>query len=252
MGYYSGEELTIAVVSSIAIAIFVFGLYIQFRKYGVGIAGRTSKVGAIGFVRLILSLILKNIKKDPKRFVKLFVFGILFQRMIFRRSKFRWVMHLMIFWGWILPFIFFMIIVFFWMVDWIYGHMYGVEPSIYLTPNFWIEEFETPANIAEYMLLGGISVAVVRRIISKAVREMSDFHDYFLTFSLFFVVIVGLISELMGKGVFGELSNYAPQFTLFYEITALLIFVAFVPFTKYFHMIAVPLVILALGDDRDV
>jgi heterodisulfide reductase subunit E len=249
MEYYSGLSFAIMIVAGFATVILFFGgLLFQMKKWGYGSAGygKEGQGGSIaGFLKLLISQIFD--KKHEQGVITTLVMDILIQRRILKRSILRWVMHITIFWGWIMLFVFSMLM---FVVELLhkYGGMFG-ETITHGRPI--VESFGTVVLLNEvfgYVLLVGVLIAIARRLFITEVRNGTTFYDVFLTGGLFIIVITGFISEWMRDGYFLEqYSAIAPPAALFHVVISLLFCFAMIPFTKYIHIIATPLSILAHG-----
>ena len=250
MEYYSGLSFVIMMIAGFAtVILFLGGLLFQMKKWGYGSAGygKEGQGGSIGgFLKLLLSQIFD--KKHEQGVLTTLVMDILIQRRILKRSVTRWVMHITIFWGWIMLFVFSM---FMFVVELLhkYGGMFG-ETITHGRPI--VESFPVIVTLNEvfgYVLLIGVLIAIARRLFIKEVREGTTFYDVFLTGGLFVIVITGFISEWIRSpsGFMGIQNTAAPQAALFHVVISLLFCVAMIPFTKYIHIIATPLSILTHG-----
>jgi len=260
MEYYS--ELSFAVMMVVGFAtviLFLGGLLFQMKKWGYGSEGygKPGQGGSIGgFLKLLLSQIFD--KKHEQGVLTTLVMDILIQRRILKRSVIRWVMHITIFWGWIMLFVFSMLM---FVVELLhkYGGMFG-ETVTKGRP--LVESFPAIVTLNEvfgYLLLVGVLIAIARRLFIKEVREGTTFYDAFLIYGLFVIVVTGFISEgiryastpqattLTDFWSLGISNAASPPAALFHVVISLLFCVAMIPFTKYIHIIATPLSILSHG-----
>jgi len=107
-----------------------------------------------------------------------------------------------------------------------------------------------PFDIFGYLLLIGSTIAVFRRIFLKSVRDNTSAYDAFLIGAVFLITITGFYAEWMRGNAFlvGNLFEnpiYAPHFALIHTILALGLFALVLPWSKYIHVIATPLTLLA-------
>ncbi len=233
-----------AATAVISIILFLVGIYIQLDKWGRGIPeGATKPAGAWGAVKLIIS---STFEKGFGHALEVLVLDVLFQRRTYRRRKLEWLMHILIFWGWIGlliltivaaaaefagPFLF----------NQNYTYFAGVWNSL-----------ELPNNIFGYMLVAGILIAIARRLFSKGkdVQARNADIDWILILGLLIVVATGFYAQyLRGDVARNLIEAYPPGLfnnptVLFHEVFTLLFCVAYLPFSKYFHMITAPLTIL--------
>ena len=250
MEYYSNLSFGIMIVVGFATVImFLGGLLFQMKKWGYGSEGygKPGQGGSIGgFLKLLLSQIFDS--KHEQGVITTLVMDILIQRRILKRSVLRWVMHITIFWGWIMLFVFSMLM---FVVELLhkYGGMFG-ETITHGRP--LVESFPAIVLLNEvfgYILLVGVLIAIARRLFITEVREGTTFYDVFLTGGLFVIVVTGFISEWIRSpgGFMGISEAAAPPAALFHVVISLLFCVAMIPFTKYIHIIATPLSILVNG-----
>lgn len=233
-----------AVTAVVSIILFLVGMYIQLEKWGRGIPeGATKPAGVWGAIKLIFSRIFE---KGIGNALEVLVLDVLFQRRTYRRRKLEWLMHILIFWGWIGlliltavaaaaefagPFLF----------NQDYTYFAGVWKSL-----------ELPNNIFGYMLVAGILIAIARRLFSKGkdVQARNADIDWILILGLLIVVGTGFYAQILREDVARNLIEaYPPGLfnnptVLFHEVFTLLFCVAYIPFSKYFHMITAPLTIL--------
>jgi heterodisulfide reductase subunit E len=198
-------------VTIVSILVFLSGMWLNMKKWGLGSTGYGEPAGggsALGFLSTLKREILSE---GHPPFLKTFVLDVILQRRIARRSKIRWMMHMMIFLGWF---------------------MFEVN------------------DIFGYLLLGGIIIAILRRLCIKDVREGTTGYDIFLIGGLFIITITGFITEWILEGILPAYSEYALPETLFHVVIALLFGVAVIPFTKYIHLFTTPLTLLARGGGK--
>ncbi len=237
------------VAAIISIILFLVGMYIQLDKWGRGIPeGATKPIGSWGALKLIISRIFE---KGIGHALEVIVLDVAFQRRTFRRRKLEWLMHILIFWGWIGLFILTVVAA----AAEFYGpFILGAEFEFFV--GVW-KSLELPNNIFGYMLVVGIAIAIIRRLFfkSKDVQARNADVDWILIIGLLIVVITGFYAQTIREnaGVERELiSAYetsAPGFfnnitVMFHEVFTLLFCVAYLPFSKYLHMITAPLTIM--------
>ncbi|MDD1744356.1 MAG: disulfide reductase [Candidatus Methanoperedens sp.] len=234
------------VTAIISVILFLVGMYIQLDKWGRGIPeGATKPIGAWGALKLIVSRIFE---KGIGHALEVLVLDVLFQRRTYRRRKLEWLMHILIFWGWIGLFI--LTIVSF--LAEFYVPLMGEEYTFYVEA--W-KTLELPNDIFGWMLVAGIAIAIVRRLTFKGtdIQARNADIDWILIIGLLIVVVTGFYAQYLRTDVFHvgrELISAYPQgffgniTVLFHEVFTLLFCVAYLPFSKYFHMITAPLTIL--------
>lgn len=237
------------VVAIISIILFLVGMYIQLSKWGRGIPeGATKPIGAWGALRMIISKIFEN-GVGPA--LRILILDVLFQRRTFRRRTLEWFMHICIFWGWIGLLILAAVAA--------AAEFYGpfIKGTGYaFSVDVW-KSLELPNDIFGYMLVLGIAIAIFRRLFFKGtdVQARNADVDWILIIGLLIVVVTGFYAQYIREtaGIERELiSTYistSPGFfnnitVMFHEVFTLLFCIAYIPFSKYFHMIAAPLTIL--------
>jgi heterodisulfide reductase subunit E len=177
-----------------------------------------------------------------------FVLDIVFQRRILRRSPLRWFMHFTIFVGWMVLFV--MSLAMF-LVEMI--HMVTAKMGIhglpeFLDPEIFREILAVPNDIFSYILLVGIIIAIYRRLFVAKAREATIAYDSVLLIGLTVITVSGFVADGIRTGRFWGLDmpvEWAPPASLFHVVISLLFCIAYIPFSKYIHMIAIPLALLA-------
>jgi len=253
--YYSGLSETmrmtfvqIMIFSTIAIVIFLYGMISNLQKWGSGVTGYAlePQVGQKGSAIRFLKTWWRQVTEvsrhgHGKPILEVLILDILFQRRILKRSTFRWFMHFCIFAGWMSLFA-------------MSGMMFTVEMTekIGLKLPFTTAEFRDilsfPNYIFGYILLIGVLIAIVRRLFVTEVRQVSIMYDWLLLAGVFIITITGFIADGIRNDIiwgFGLNPTSAPPAALFHSIISLLFCIAYVPYSKYIHVIATPLAILA-------
>ncbi len=241
--YYSGipSFYMMIGIAMIAILIFLVGMYLNMQKWGGGSASHFLKI----FLKSINHEKLGHHKRQS--LVSTIILDILLQRRILRRSPFRWVMHMLIFVGWIGMFIFSMIFAVFEVL-----HEIGMK-SIDLLEIRGSLDFGN--EVLGYMLLIGLLIAIVRRVAISDVVKRTQMFDWVLVLGTLFITVTGFMAEAfrpdaMAAGAWTFLGGnvvYAEFFALFHVAISLLFCIAYIPFSKYMHMLAAPMVILVNG-----
>ncbi len=238
-----------AATAIISIILFIVGIYIQLDKWGRGIPeGATKPAGAWGALKLIISRIFE---KGVGHAIEVLVLDVLFQRRTYRRRKLEWVMHILIFWGWIGLLILTIVAA---AAEFAGPFLFNQDYTYFV--GVW-NSLELPNDIFGYMLVAGIIIAIARRLLSKGkdVQARNADIDWILIIGLLIVVATGFYAQTIRDTAGIEralISTYeakAPGFfdnvtVTFHEVFTLLFCVAYLPFSKYFHMIASPLTIL--------
>jgi len=237
-------------VAIISVILFLVGMYIQLDKWGRGIPeGATKPIGAWGALKMIISKIFEN-GIGPA--LGILVLDVAFQRRTFRRRKLEWLMHILIFWGWVGLFI---LTIASFLAEF-YSPLTGQDYKFYVWA--W-NMLELPNDIFGWMLVAGIAIAIVRRLTFKGtdVQARNADVDWILIIGLLIVVASGFYVQYLRTDVFDvvsrvPISEYPKEFygdfgnlsVMFHEVFTLLFCVAYLPFSKYFHMITAPLTIL--------
>lgn len=109
---------------------------------------------------------------------------------------------------------------------------------------------QLPFDIFGYLLFFGITISVIRRIFLKDVRGNTTAYDVVLIGGVFLITITGFYAEWLRGNSFlvgDAFTNpiYAPHFSLIHTILALALFAFILPWSRYIHVIAAPLTILA-------
>ena len=235
------------ITAIISVILFLVGMYIQLDKWGRGIPeGATKPIGAWGAVKLIFS---KVFEKGIGAAFGILILDVLFQRRTYRRRKLEWFMHILIFWGWIGLLILTIVAA---GAEFYGPFIKGAGPEFFI--GVW-KSLELPNNIFGYMLVLGIVIAIARRLFStdKDVQARNADIDWILIIGLLIVVVTGFYAQYLRADVYQasrELVSAYPAglfdnvTVMFHEVFTLLFCVAYLPFSKYFHMITAPLTIL--------
>ncbi len=233
----------------VSVIIFLIGVYFHLSKWGQAIPeGSEKPLGAWGAFKLIISRIFEN---GVGAAIGFFVLDVLLQRRIWRRRKTEWVMHILIFWGWIGLLIL--------TIASATAEFYGpfVKNTDYtFFASFW-KSIEPLNDFFAYMLVIGIVIAIVRRLAFADVppARFTSF-DWIALIGLAIVVITGFWAQSIriGSGVeermlISAYKSIAPNFfdnavVVFHEVFTLLFCIAYLPFSKFFHILVTPLTIL--------
>jgi len=235
------------ITAIISIILFLVGMYVQLDKWGRGIPeGATKPYGAFGALSMIISSIFS---KGIGHALEVLVLDVLFQRRTYRRRKLEWLMHILIFWGWIGLLILTIVAA----AAEFYGpFILGAGPEFFIGMR---KSLELPNDIFGWMLVLGILIAIARRLFSKGkdVQARNADIDWILIIGLLIVVVTGFYAQYLRTDVYQVsrevISLYPMGFfdnitVMFHEVFTLLFCVAYLPFSKYFHMITAPLTIL--------
>ena len=254
MAYFSGLTdalritfVQIMILSAIAVVIFLYGMMINLQKWGAGVTGyglepqEGKKGSAITFLKTWWKQVTEESHGHGKPILEVLILDIVFQRRILKRSPLRWFMHICIVGGWMTLFA-------------LSGMMFAVEMTekigieLPFTPAEFRDLLSLPNYIFGYILLIGVIIAIVRRLFVSEVREASIMYDWTLIGIVFLVTISGFIADGIRTGIiwsFGLDPTSAPPAALFHSVISLLFCIAYIPYSKYIHIIATPLAILA-------
>ncbi len=234
------------VVAIISILLFLVGMYIQLSKYGRGIPeGATEPLGAWGALKFIIGRIFAE---GVGTAISVLVLDVIFQRREFKRRKLEWLMHILIFWGWVGLLILTIVAA---SAEFYGPFVLNADHTYFI--GVW-QSLEGLNDLFAYMLVGGITLAVIRRLFFKGtdIQARNPDVDWILIIGLLIVVVTGFYAQdiRVAEGIGRDLiSAYPPTFfnnftVLFHEVFTLLFCVAYLPFSKYLHIIAAPLVLL--------
>jgi len=249
MDYYSGISFgAMIMIAFIAIAVFLYGMFLNIKKWSLGSTGYGLEPsnGSIGvFFKTLLAVIKEESpeKGHKQSLLTTLVLDILLQRRILRRSPLRWFMHITIFVGWMALFIFSLIMFLFEVIE-----LIGIELPLALHPEVLRDTMAVPNDVFSYILLVGIIIAIVRRLFMPDVRENTIAYDSVFLAGLAIITVSGFVSDWIRIGVFvdyGIPEVASPPAAFFHVIISLLFCIAYIPYSKYMHMIAAPLVLLA-------
>ena len=245
MAFYTlGLTFWIVIALTIAVlAIWIYGLYFNFKKWGMGSTGYQDKLRN-SFWLFIATWIHEAFKGGVWVFIKTAIFDVLLLRRTLRRSPVRWVMHMTIFYGFVTLAALSGLGLFMDIIE--HFNLLGLAHQAEMVKGY----MELPFDIFGYMLLVGSTIGVARRILLKQVRDNTSAYDVVLLGGVFLITITGFYAEwLRGNSLLiGDVfANpiYAPHFSLLHTVLALALFVAILPWSKYMHIIAAPLTILA-------
>jgi heterodisulfide reductase subunit E len=251
MEYFAGLspeiKITFAAVmllATAAIVLFIYGMYINLRKWGLGAeeyGGEPSNGNIFAFLKTIIRQMSAEGHGHGQHILTTLVLDILFQRRIMRRSPLRWFMHITIFVGWMTLFALSLLM---FLVELLHMAHLGIGPD----PEVF-REFLGPINdVFSYILLTGIIIAIARRLFMQRMRESTIAYDSILLGGLTLITVTGFIADGIRNGTFwgmGIEAAWAPPAALFHVVISLLFCIAYIPYSKYIHIIAIPLALLA-------
>jgi len=235
-------ELVI-LLTVIVLGMWVYGIYFNIKKWGIGSTGYHDQL-RYSFWLFLATWIHEAFKDGVMVFLRTAVLDVLLLRRTLARSPVRWGMHMAIFYGFLAL-----------------AALSGLGLMIDIVEHFNLLGLAEPAEMAKealglpfdifgYLLLIGATIAVGRRILLKFVRDNTTAYDAFLIGGVFLITITGFYAEWMRGNAFlvGNAFSYpiyAPHFSLIHTLLALGLFCFALPWSKYIHVIATPLTLLA-------
>jgi heterodisulfide reductase subunit E len=218
---------------AVTTVICLIGLYLLISRWGHGSPSR-----------FLSSWTHEAFRDGPGAFLRVLVLDVFLFRRTWRRSKSRWAIHMTIFWG-------FIVLTGFLLLS-ITGHI-----LLYLDPAGFggtfsrtVSDLRLPYSLLGYLVLAASGIALLRRILVKKVRERTRFSDLFLIGTIFIIALTGMIAEwfsgydtIIGPAI--KNWDLALQFLALHLYTALLLFLMMIPWSRFRHIIATPLLLLA-------
>ncbi len=259
MDYFAGVTdalrltfVQVMIMATLSIGIFIIGMYINLKKWGMGSTGygAAPSKSILAFPKMLMYQMSEHAHVHNQSVLETFVLDIVFQRRILRRSPLRWFMHFTIFVGWMVLFVMSLAMFLVEMIHMI-GEKAGYAHSLpeFMSPAVFRELLAVPNDVFSYILLVGIIIAIYRRLFVTKVREATIAYDSVLLIGLTVITISGFVADGIRTGRFWALGiddpTIAPPMALFHVIISLLFCIAYIPFSKYIHMIAIPLALLA-------
>jgi NNP family nitrate/nitrite transporter-like MFS transporter len=170
---------------------------------------------------------------------------LLAQTFIAKRSRLRWAMHQMIFWGCVLA----MLITFPLVFGWInftsatndqmtyVPHLFGFAAGSFRLHTFTALLLFHGLDIAAFLVLGGIALSLWRRMRDEGARAVQTFSmDFWPLILLFAISITGLALTVSQEWLAGSFYDFIAILHAITVITALL----YLPFGKFFHIFQRP------------
>jgi NNP family nitrate/nitrite transporter-like MFS transporter len=170
---------------------------------------------------------------------------LLAQTFIAKRSRLRWAMHQMIFWGCVLA----MLITFPLVFGWInftsapndqmtyVPHLFGFAAGSFRLHTFTALLLFHGLDIAAFLVLGGIALSLWRRMRDEGARAVQTFTmDFWPLILLFAISITGLALTVSQEWLAGSFYDFIAILHAITVITALL----YLPFGKFFHIFQRP------------
>lgn len=233
----------VIVLTVIVLGIWAYGIYFNFKKWGLGSTGYHDQLRN-SFWLFLATWIHEAFKDGVWVFLRTAVLDVLLLRRTLARSPVRWVMHMSMFYGFLML-----------------ATLSGLGLMLDIIEHFNLigladqaeiakEALSLPFDLFGYLLLFGALIALSRRILLKFVRDNTTAYDAFLIGAVFLITITGFYAEwargnsfLLGNAF--EYPIYAPHFALIHTVLALGLFCFVLPWSKYIHVIATPMTLLA-------
>ena len=217
----------------VSVIIFFAGLWLLLVRWGHHHPGR-----------LFSSWATESFRNGGVAFLQVLVLDALLFRRIWKRSKRRWAIHMAMFWGFIILGAFTLIS----LIGLFLGYIDPVGPGGAFSQ--YLAGLHLPYDLLGYLILVGSGIALGRRILIKKIRERTSFSDLFLVGSVFIIALTGMIAEWYSgyATVVGPvITNWdlALEYMSWHIYVAFLLFVMVLPWTKFRHILTVPLTVLA-------
>lgn len=229
--YTSGLITDVLLIGSVI--VLIAGLWLLIVRWGHRSPGR-----------FFSSWATESFRDGGMAFLRVLVLDVLLFRRIWRRSKRRWALHMAMFWGFIILGAFTVVS----LIGLILAYLDPAGPGH--TFSMYLAGFHLPYDLLGYLILVGSGIALGRRLLVKKVRERTSFSDLFLVGSVFVIALTGMIAEwysgyatMVGPVITNW--NLALEFMSWHIYVAFLLFVMVLPWTKFRHIITVPLTVLA-------
>ncbi|MGB5156687.1 MAG: 4Fe-4S dicluster domain-containing protein [Desulfobacterales bacterium] len=210
----------------ISLAVFGIGLIYKicgWFRYSIGINSQTITASA-RFTTALKGLISVIFSQKILILIRVFVTDVLFQMRILKEDKLRWVMHMLIFTG-------FMFLLFTHALDRIIKT--SLFDKYYLALNPYLLFFG-------FMVISGVAIALYRRFVLKVPRLKTNGMDYYIIIILAIIIVTGIAMEST------KLTSYNYYQNIWYvHILACFFGLAYLPFSKMFHIFTTPLSLLA-------
>ncbi len=233
----------VILLTVIVLAVWIYGIYFNFKKWGLGSTGYHDQLRN-SFWLFLATWIHEAFKDGIWVFLRTVVLDVLLLRRTLARSPPRWVMHMSMFYGFLMLAALSGMGLMFDIVE--HFNLFGMEEQALMGK----ELLALPFDIFGYLLLFGATIAISRRILLKFVRDNTSAYDAFLIGAVFLITVTGFYAEWMRGNSFlvGNLFSYpiyAPHFALIHTVMALGLFAFILPWSKYIHVIATPMTLLA-------
>ena len=241
----------------VCVAIFFFGILYNFLMWmhGKGLTGTPER----RLLRTAFRSLRFALSRRFGRMLSVFVKDAIYLSKLKERSVTRWSMHLLILGGFIATFVLDLVVTF--SLDIIkYQPMIADDGWA----KIWIRDFAF--DLAGLMMLAGLLIATVRRFVLRPAIIKTEASDSASIFFLLAVVLGGFVLEgigiagtvpghqsnetysfvgyLFSKAMPSTVGQYYDQAWLVHGLMSALL-IAYIPFSKLFHMVATPIAIEA-------
>ncbi len=179
------------------------------------------------------------------RVMSLAVSHLLAQSFIGRRSRLRWWMHQLIFWGCLLSVLITFPLVFGWLgfttlpddqLTYV-AHLFGFPVMTFRVRTWFSGLLFHGLDIAAFLVLGGVALALWRRMRDLGARTLQSLGtDFFPLILLFAISVTGLALTVSQTWLRGEFYSFLALLHAVTVIAALL----YLPFGKFFHIFQRP------------
>jgi heterodisulfide reductase subunit E len=235
-------ELVI-LLTVIVLAVWIYGIYFNFKKWGIGSTGYHDQL-RYSFWLFLATWIHEAFKDGLWVFIRTLILDVLVLRRTLARSPIRWIMHICMFYGFLTLAALSGLGLFMDIIE--HFDLLGLAEQAEMVKGY----MELPFDIFGYLLLIGATIAIFRRILIKFVRDNTSAYDAFLIGAVFLITITGFYAEWLRGNAFlvGDAFAYpiyAPHFALIHTLLALGLFAFVLPWSKYIHIIATPMTLLA-------
>jgi heterodisulfide reductase subunit E len=244
--YTLGLTFSIVIALTVVVlAIWLYGLYFNFKKWGIGSTGYQEPL-ANSFWLFLATWIHEAFKDGIWVFIRTLILDVLLLRRTLRRSPIRWIMHMSMFYGFLVLAALSGLGLFMDILAQPFMGFLGLGHTAELVKEY----MALPFDIFGYLLLLGTTISILRRLLLKEVREATTSYDVILVGGVFLITISGFYAEWARGNAFfvGDVfANpvYAPHFALIHTVLALALFAFILPWSRYIHVIAAPMTILA-------
>ena len=154
----------------IILAVWAYGIYFNFKKWGLGSTGYHDQLRN-SFWLFLATWIHEAFKDGLWVFLRTVVLDVLLLRRTLARSPVRWVMHMSMFYGFLMLAAFSGFALFLDIIE--HFNLAGLAHEAELVK----EMLALPFDIFGYLLLIGATIAVSRRILLKFVRDNTSAYD---------------------------------------------------------------------------